>query len=59
MGFLRYIRQWGKKVVFLVNKVDILASEAEQAEVCAFVADSAARMLGVQGSQVLKTVWTI
>lgn len=21
VGFLRYIRQWGKKVVFLVNKV--------------------------------------
>ena len=52
VGFLRYIRQWGKKVVFLVNKVDILASAAEQAEVCAFVGDSAARMLGVQGSQV-------
>ena len=54
MGFLRYIRQWGKKVVFLVNKADILASQQEQAEVCAFVADAAARMLGVQGSQVLR-----
>ena len=51
MGFLRYIRQWGKKVVFLVNKVDILAGQGEQGEVCAFVADAAARMLGVQGSQ--------
>ena len=27
--FLKYIRQWGKKVVFLVNKVDILSDSAE------------------------------
>lgn len=27
--FLKYIRQWGKKVIFLVNKVDILSDSAE------------------------------
>jgi predicted GTPase len=27
--FLKYIRQWGKKVVFLVNKVDILTGDDE------------------------------
>lgn len=27
--FLKYIRQWGKKVVFLVNKVDILSGGSE------------------------------
>lgn len=27
--FLRYIRQWGKKVVFLVNKTDILSGAGE------------------------------
>ena len=27
--FLKYIRQWGKKVVFLLNKVDILSDSAE------------------------------
>ena len=27
--FLKYIRQWGKKVVFLVNKVDILSDSTE------------------------------
>lgn len=27
--FLKYIRQWGKKVVFLVNKVDILSDSQE------------------------------
>ena len=29
MRFLKYIRQWGKKVVFLVNKVDILSDSTE------------------------------
>ena len=29
MRFLKYIRQWGKKVVFLVNKVDILSDSGE------------------------------
>lgn len=29
MHFLRYIREWGKKVVFVLNKVDILASDSE------------------------------
>ncbi|KAK9804945.1 hypothetical protein WJX73_001658 [Symbiochloris irregularis] len=51
--FLRYIREWGKKVVFVVNKIDILSGAAEEDEVAAFVADSATRMLGVQASQVL------
>lgn len=32
MRFLRYIRRWGKKVVFLLNKVDILADGGEVAE---------------------------
>ena len=31
--FLRYIRRWGKKVIFLLNKVDILASGSEVDEV--------------------------
>jgi hypothetical protein len=51
--FLRYIRQWGKKVVFLVNKLDILASEDEVAEVQRFVADNARAVLGVDSARVL------
>ena len=27
--FLKYIRQWGKKVVFVLNKVDIFDSDAD------------------------------
>lgn len=51
--FLRYIRKWGKKVVFVINKVDILASDEEVEEVAQFVRDNTARLLGVQSAQVL------
>eukprot|EP00884_Botryococcus_braunii_P002009 jgi/Botrbrau1/11809/Bobra.0224s0012.1 len=51
--FLRYIRQWGKKVVFLVNKVDILAGEEEVKEVQRFVADNARAVLGVDSARVI------
>ena len=44
--FLERIREWGKKIVFIVNKVDILAGPAEQAEVLAYVRDNAAGLLG-------------
>jgi small GTP-binding protein len=44
--FLEQIRQWGKKIVFIVNKIDILAGPAEQAEVIAYVRDNAAALLG-------------
>jgi hypothetical protein len=27
--FLRYIRQWGKKVVFILNKSDVLSTYSE------------------------------
>src|SRR6187401_492361 len=46
-AFLEQIRDWGKKVVVVINKVDILASEKELAEVRAYVADNARRLLGV------------
>ncbi|KAL6783771.1 FZL1 [Auxenochlorella protothecoides x Auxenochlorella symbiontica] len=51
--FLRYIRRWGKKVVFLVNKVDVLGAEGEVEEVRAFVAASAERVLGLPAAGVL------
>jgi len=51
--FLKYIRQWGKKVIFVVNKCDLLASEGEVAEVVGFVSDNAARVLGVEGATVM------
>jgi small GTP-binding protein len=44
--FLEAIRDWGKKIVLVVNKVDIFESEDERAEVIAFVRDAGARFLG-------------
>jgi small GTP-binding protein len=44
--FLERIREWGKKIVFIVNKIDILAGPAEQAEVMAYVRDNAVALLG-------------
>jgi GTP-binding protein EngB required for normal cell division len=44
--FLERIREWGKKIVFIVNKIDILAGPAEQAEVLGYVGDNATALLG-------------
>src|ERR671919_679974 len=44
--FLERIREWGKKILFMVNKIDILAGPAAQAEVIAYVRDNAAALLG-------------
>jgi small GTP-binding protein len=46
--FLETIRQWGKKVAMVVNKIDILRSGAEVAEVVTYVWDNAKRLLGVE-----------
>jgi small GTP-binding protein len=45
-AFMERIRQWGKKLVLVVNKIDFLRSESEIQEVLDFVAQSAERMLG-------------
>lgn len=51
--FLRYIREWGKKVVFVVNKVDLLAGEDEIREVSEFVKRNARQLLGVDNANVV------
>ncbi len=45
-AFLERIHEWGKKVVVVINKADILAREEDLREVRTFVADNAARLLG-------------
>ena len=45
--FLDVIRDWGKKIVLVVNKIDILERESERDEVVGFVRESASRLLGV------------
>ncbi|MBI5653723.1 MAG: dynamin family protein [Chloroflexi bacterium] len=45
-AFLEHIRAWGKKIVLVINKRDLLANENELNEVTTFVAENAARVLG-------------
>jgi small GTP-binding protein len=45
-AFLEQVRGWGKKVVIVLNKVDILESAREQAAVSEFVAEHARQLLG-------------
>ena len=45
-AFLEQVRSWGKKVVVVINKVDILESDAQLEQVRTFVADSARTLLG-------------
>lgn len=46
--FLEVIRDWGKKVVFVLNKIDILESPEELDHILDFVVDHAGRMLGIE-----------
>ena len=47
-AFLQGIREWGKKIVVVVNKVDILETPEDVERVMAFVADNARALLGVK-----------
>jgi len=44
--FLEQLRGWGKKIVIVINKIDILDGDAQVEEVRAFVAESARTLLG-------------
>jgi small GTP-binding protein len=46
-GFLEAIRGWGKKIIIVVNKIDIFERAADLDEVMTFVRDSAQRLLGI------------
>jgi small GTP-binding protein len=45
-AFLEHIRAWGKKILVVVNKVDILETESDVARVREFVLDNARKLLG-------------
>jgi small GTP-binding protein len=60
-AFLQSIRDWGKKIVVVLNKVDIFERPGEVAEVVTFISDSARALLGftpevfpVSGRQALR-----
>jgi small GTP-binding protein len=44
-AFLEQIREWGKKIVFIVNKIDILARPEERDEVLRYVEENASGLL--------------
>lgn len=46
-AFLELIRDWGKKIVIVVNKADIFQHASERDEVLAFVRDAAHRLIGL------------
>jgi small GTP-binding protein len=45
-GFLQQIRAWGKKIVFVVNKIDILSSPQDRDEVVRYVRENGEALLG-------------
>ncbi len=45
-AFLESVRDWGKKIVVAVNKIDILESEPDRKRVLEFVQDNARKLLG-------------
>lgn len=45
--FLERIKEWGKKIVVVVNKIDLVEKESELAEVLAYVDQNAQKLLGL------------
>jgi uncharacterized LabA/DUF88 family protein len=46
-AFMERIRDWGKKVVVVINKIDIMDSEQDLEQISAFVAENAHALLGI------------
>lgn len=45
-SFLAQIRDWGKKIVLVINKIDILTNDADREQVINFVTESARQLVG-------------
>ena len=46
--FLERIREWGKKIVIVVNKIDLITDVDDRAQVLDFVRENARNLLGVE-----------
>lgn len=44
--FLEQIREWGKKVVVVVNKIDLVQSDEDREQILTFVEENATKLLG-------------
>lgn len=47
-AFLQQIRDWGKKLVIVLNKIDLLQNDEEVKQVEEFIKDNAFTLLGIQ-----------
>jgi small GTP-binding protein len=47
-AFLERIRDWGKKIVIIVNKFDLLQTKEEEQQVLDFVAQNSRELLGIE-----------
>jgi len=47
-AFLEEIRNWGKKIVVVLNKIDLLEDERQLQEIVGFIAGNMARLLGIE-----------
>ena len=45
-AFLEQIQEWGKKIVMIVNKIDILEKPEDVDQICRFIADNVHSLLG-------------
>jgi small GTP-binding protein len=46
-GFLEKIINWGKKIIFVINKIDIVENQEDLLEVVDFVSNNAQKLLGL------------
>ncbi len=46
-AFMQNIRDWGKKVIIVLNKVDLFESRQEMDQVVAFISENARALLGI------------
>ncbi|GAB4504783.1 MAG: dynamin family protein [Anaerolineales bacterium] len=46
-NFLTGIRDWGKKIVFVINKIDLITDETDRAKILGFVRENAQALLGM------------
>ncbi|KAK3138879.1 hypothetical protein QOZ80_5AG0374620 [Eleusine coracana subsp. coracana] len=48
VGFLQYVQQWKKKVVFVLNKLDLYRNSNELEEATAFIKENACKLLNTE-----------
>uniref|UniRef100_A0A0E0DR34 G domain-containing protein n=1 Tax=Oryza meridionalis TaxID=40149 RepID=A0A0E0DR34_9ORYZ len=48
VGFLQYVQQWKKKVVFVLNKLDLYRNSNELEEATAFIKENARKLLNTE-----------